>query len=525
LFASVSVLLLITCTNISALLLSRATHRRREISVRLSLGATRAAIAAQTLTETGVLALLGGGISLLVAAVATAALRSAAGDLPRMDEIAIDGRILLYTLATVVTVALLCGLLPSIRSARDGLAGAANETGRTQVSTRNPVQWLLVGMQVALSVTLLAGAALLVRSLYELSRVNPGFEPSGVLTFRVSGDWSGTVNYPRLIQRIDGTLDDLRALPGVEAAATAAVLPGISAEFDSTFELAQSRNDTGPRMVAERRFVSPEYFATMRIPLMEGELCRRRAGSGGPLDVMVNRTFATRYLAGRSSAVGLELVAGPRAAPVRVAGIVGDARERGLDREPGPIVYSCVSAPSPFLRFLVRTHVQPSATVEAVRLKVKEREPMRAVYDIAPLEERIGETFTQNRFRTMLLVLFAATALSLACVGLYGTLSYVVSLRRREVGLRLALGAKRSDVIRQFLKQGLRVAGAASVCGVLLSLAFTRVLSGMLFGVSPFDPATLSSVVALVLGVAVGAALIPSMRAAFVDPVQVLRDE
>jgi putative ABC transport system permease protein len=525
LFGAVSMLLLITCTNIAALLLARAAQRRQEIAVRLSLGATRATVAAQMLTETGMLALAGSAVGLLVALGALAAIRSVAGDLPRMDEIALDGRILLYTLALAVTVTFLCGLLPAIRTARGGPAGASNEAGRRQVSTRNSLQWLLVGTQVALSVTLLAGAGLLVRSFHELSRVNPGFESRRVLAFHLSGSWAEMSDRGRLVQRINGTLEALRALPGVDAAATAIFLPGVPAHHESTFELAERRGDAEARIIAESRVVSPDYFATMGIPLIGGERCGDQA-RGGTGDVVVNRAFASRYLAGWPSAVGLHLSTDDGSSPpARIVGIVGDARERGLDRDPGPTVYTCFSAPNPTPYFLVRTHTEPAAHAQAVRLKMKELEPARAVYDIAPLEERIGDAFTQNRLRTVLLVLFALTALSLACVGLYGTLSYVVNLRRREVGLRLALGAARSDIVRQFLGQALRVAGVACVCGLVLSIAFTRALSGMLYGVSPSDPLTLSSVIAIVLVVSALAALAPATRAALVEPMRTLREE
>jgi predicted permease len=524
LFGAVSVLLLITCTNIAALLLSRAAHRRQEMSVRLSLGATRAALAAQMLTETGVLALAGSAVGLLVAVAASAAFRSGGVDLPRMDEITLDRRILLYTLAMAVTVTFVCGLLPAIRTARGGLAGASNEAGRTQVSTRNSLQWLLVGTQVALSVTLLAGAGLLVRSFQELSRVDPGFDPSRVLTFHVSGNWAETADRARLVQRIDGTLEALRGLPGVDAAATAIFLPGVPAHYESTFQLVEARSDAEARMIAEGRVVAADYFTTMQIPLMGGEWCGRQP-LGAATEVVVNRTFASRYLAGWPSAVGLHLSTDTSSPPARIVGIVGDARERGLDRDPGPVVYTCSSAPNPTPYFLVRTRGEPAALAQTVRLKMKELEPTRAVYDIAPLEERIGDAFTQNRLRTVLLVLFAMTALSLACVGLYGTLSYVVNVRRREVGLRLALGARRSDIIWHFLVQGLRVAGLACFCGLALSLAFTRLLSNMLYGVSASDPATLSSVIAIVLVVAGLAALVPATRAALVEPVRALREE
>jgi len=524
LFGAVSVLLLITCTNIAALLLSRAAQRRPEIWVRVSLGASRASVAGQMLTETAVLVFAGGAAGLLVAAAASAAFRSAAADLPRMDEVAIDGRILLYTFATAVIVAVLCGLLPAIRMARAERGGASSEAGRAQVSTRGSLQWVLVGTQVALSVTLLAGAGLLVRSFHELSRVNPGFDPTRVLTFRVSGSWNETANHGRLRQRIDGTLEHLRTLPGVGAAATSIFLPGVPVEHESAFQLVEAQRDTERRLIAERRIVAPEYFATVQIPLMGGELCRRQP-AGGAAEVMINRAFATRYLSGWPSAAGLHLSAGDRAAaPDRIAGVVGDARERGLDRDPGPIVYSCLSAPNPMPYFLVRTHGDPAAMALTVRLKIKELDALRAVYDIAPLEERIGEAFAQNRLRTLLLVLLAGTALSLACVGLYGTLSYIVTIRRREVGLRLALGALRGDIVRHFLVQGFRVVAPACACGLALSAAFARLLSGMLYGVSPADPVTLSSIVAIVLVVTALAALVPAARAATVQPMDVLHD-
>jgi cell division protein FtsX len=268
----------------------------------------------------------------------------------------------------------------------------------------------------------------------------------------------------------------------------------------------------------------------MRIPIVAGDLCRTRAaGAAAPArEAMVNRAFAARYLsAWPQPPVGLHLRM-PNAAYAmpssRIVGIVGDARERGLDREAGPTVYWCDSAPNPTPYFLVRTQADPAAAAQTVRVAARELEPLRAVYEIGPLDERIGNAFAQTRLRTTLLLLFATAALLLTCIGVYGTLSYAVTIRRREVGLRLALGAVRLGVVRQFLLEGLRVVALACVPGVALTLAFTQVLGGMLYGVSPTDPLTLAAVLGVVLAVASCAAAVPALRAARVDAAEVLRE-
>jgi putative ABC transport system permease protein len=524
LFGAVSVLLLITCTNVTALLLARATERRRETSVRLSLGATRGTLAAQMLTEAGLLALAGGVLGVAAAVGASAAFRLTAGDIPRMDEVQVDWRIVMYTLAVTMAVAFTCGLLPAIGAGRHGAFGASSGSGRGEVSSRHSLQWLFVGAQVALSVTLLASAGLFLRSFHELSRVSPGFDSSHVLTFRMSGSWAETSDRARLVRRIDDTLSGLRAVPGIDMAATTTFLPGLPAQYESTFQLADGRADDGrTSLVAESRTVSPEYFATMRIPILRGAPCTRQP-VGSARDVMVNSAFVDRYLSERPEPVGLHLsTPGSSSPPDRIVGLVGNARERGLERLPGPVVYSCFSAPNPTPHFLVRTETDLAVMARTIRLRLKELEPLRAVYDLAPLEERIGDSFTENRLRTTLLALFALTALTLAIVGLYGTLSYAVTVRRREIGLRLALGALRTEIVRQFLGQGLRVVGPACLCGLAISIAVARVLSGMLYGVSPSDTLTLSIVVALVLAVATVAALIPATRAALTEPVDALR--
>ncbi|HZM92735.1 MAG TPA: ABC transporter permease [Vicinamibacterales bacterium] len=518
LFGAVSLLLLIACTNIASLQLSRATRRQHEIAVRYSLGASPASVIAQLLTESGVLAFAGAVAGLLIAVGASAAFRLLAPDVPRLEDAAINARIVLYTTAWAVVVALLCGLVPAIRGAyRPTAAGGS----RTQVFASHSLQWLLVGVQITLAVTLLTGAGLLVRSFEKLSRVDSGFNTSHVLTFRVSATFGEERDYNRTIERIDRTLDTLTALPGIEAAATTTYLPGVPGQDQREFTLVEGRG-AGTAMIAEARWVSPSYFETVQIPLLAGEGCRVPAGAAGATEVLVNRSFVDRYLAGRSP-VGLH-IAEFKPSP-RIVGVVGDARERGADRSPAPTVYTCFSAPTPFPWFLVRTTNDPMAAAAMVRRAINEFEPLRSVYDIETLGGRIDDSFAQNRLRTLVLVLFASTALSLACLGVYGTLSYIVSLRRREVGLRLALGATRSGILRRFVTQGVRVACVACVGGLVLSLAFARALSGMLYGVSSSDPVTLSSVVGIVLTVAALASFVPAARAAFVEPMRILRSE
>ncbi|MBZ5634424.1 MAG: ABC transporter permease [Acidobacteriia bacterium] len=521
LFGSVSLLLLIACTNIAALLLSRATQRQQEISIRYSLGASRASVAAQLLTETFVLALGGAVLGLLVAAGASGVFRALAKSLPRLEEIRLDGRIVLYTLASAVAVTLLCGLIPAIRATRRSLSGSLSHSGRALVSSRNPVQWLLVGVQVALAVTLLSGAGLLLRSFRELGRVSPGFESSHVLTLHIATNWGETGDWPALQKWTDRILDFLNAVPGVESAATSIALPGVPNGYQVELTVAEGRAETDPKILADSLFISNRYFATMQIPLMAGELCHDR----GTPQVIVNRSFVNSYFAG-SEAIGHHLVTGnPRAQPAEISGIVADSRERGLNKAPAPAVYFCGGTAQPGTFFLIRTRGNPASMGETLRRKIHEIEPTRSVFDITPLEEHLSDAFAENRLRTVLLSFFAFTAISLACVGLYGTLSYMVSARRREVGLRLALGALRGQIVQKFLGQGLGVAALAALAGLGLSLVFTQLLAGMLYGVTPRDPYTLTAVVLLTLAVAAIASLIPAIRAALVEPMQVLRDE
>lgn len=519
LYGAVSVLLLIACTNIAALLLSRAADRESDISIRFSLGASRGAILRQTFIETSVLAGAGAALGVLVAEGAVNAFRIIAPDLPRVDEIALDGRLFLYTIASAVAVTLLCGAFPAVHSARRGVTLARGSRG--QVLQRHSLQWLLVGVQITLSVALLSGAGLLVRSIEALSRVDLGFDATHVLTFSISGRFGEAGGYDGLVQRMNTTLDELAVLPGVEGVATSSMLPGVPGERQSSFDLVEGRAAAEPHLIAESRVVSPGYFATMRMPLIGGRVCERPTDSATQRELMVNESFVERYFPSRP-VFGLHL-AGDSGG--RVVGVVGDAREEGASREPQPTVYECFSAPSAAPWFLVRTSGEPLAALRAIRVRIRELEPQRPVYDAASLEQRIGNAYSQSRLRMFLLVFFSVTALSLACLGIYATLGYIVNVRSREVGLRMALGAPWGTILVGFLLRVLRIVAFACALGLVLSTAFTRLLSSMLYGVSASDPITLAGVVLIVIAIALLAALFPSLRAARIDPMKALREK
>jgi hypothetical protein len=289
------------------------------------------------------------------------------------------------------------------------------------------------------------------------------------------------------------------------------------------WERLEGASDEGTELFSDFRVVSPSYYAAMQIPLMAGELCRVPVEGAAP-EIMVNSAFATRY-SPTASIVGRTLYGGGNVS-YRIAGVVGDSREYGVGRAANPTVYPCRTAyVNPASAFLLRTRAEPASVAAAVRAKAKELTPLRAVYDVAPLVERMGNEHSDDRLRTAALALFAGVALSLASLGVYGTLSYVASLRRREVGLRVALGALQGRIVAEFLGTALRVIAIACVAGLVLSFALSRLLAGLLYGVSSTDPLTLAAVVALVTAVGALAALLPALRAARVDPMTVLREE
>jgi predicted permease len=526
LFGAVSVLLLIACTNIAALLLARAAERQPQFAVRLTLGASKASLVRQMLTETAMLAVVGALLGLLVAIGVTLGFRALAPNFPRLDDVTLSGTTLAFTGALVVAVTFLCGLAPAIQNARGTSARTILEAGRSQVSRRHTVHWAFVGVQVALSVALLAGAGLLIRSFQELSRVDTGFDPTNVLMFRITGSYAEP--FESQVQSVERMLEGLAALPGVEGTAASSPVPGVlddgsGFQFGAVEWESVDGVDPDVRRIAELRVVSSSYFATMAIPLLAGEVCRRQA-SDGIQELVVNQAFVSRYMPGRSP-IGVLLQTPGGRNPSRIVGVAGNARDFGLEREPVPTTYACTTTVAyPPLALLVRTTNDPMTMVNVVRERLAEIAPQRSMYGVMPLEQRIGNEYSADRLRTGVIALFAGAALLLVSLGMYGTLSYVVSLRRREIGLRVAFGAAQSAITSHFLFKAMRVVGAACLAGLALAFALSRSLSSMLYGISPNDPATLTGVIVVVLIVAAAAALVPAVRAARVDPMTALRE-
>jgi putative ABC transport system permease protein len=521
-YGAVSLLLIIACTNIAALLMARTAEREHEIAIRYSLGASRVAIVSQLLTEVFVLALAGSMIGLLFAAGGAHLLGLLSRDLPRIEEVRLSWRVLAYSLGCALAATFASGLLPALRGTRRHLSQSLSHSGRTQVSGQNFGQWMLVGVQVSLAVTLLIVSGLLLRSFQALGHVDPGFAADHVLTLRISGGWGETADMGKLAQRIDRDLDALRSVPGVQSAATAATIPGNSFPYPIELKSIDRSGDPNQKIVADSRVVSAEYLSTLRIPLLQGEDCR----DGLPYNsYLVNRSFGEKYFPG-STAIGHHLqsvLPGAKADPI--VGMIGDVREEGLETSPQPAVYWCFSSPIPDPYFLIRTHGDPAAMADTLRRKIHEIEPARSVFGVMTLVDHLEDRQAENRLRTVLISLFAVAAIALVSIGLYGTISYLGRTRRREVGLRLALGAMPQQIVNRFLWQGLRVTVIGSAVGLPAGAAFSRVLGNMLYGISAIDPLTYLGVPLLMVAIALLASALPAIRAVQVDPTEMLREQ
>jgi putative ABC transport system permease protein len=387
------------------------------------------------------------------------------------------------------------------------------------------LQWVRVSGQVGMAVCELCGAGLLLRSFQALSQVSAGFDASNVLVLRLTGTYAESSDIPKLRQSVKSTLEALRAMPGINSAAVTLFLPGVPFKFPVELTSPETTLDPTRKITAESRYVSEGYFAALRIPVLAGQVCDKYSDGVG---LVVNRSFVNTYFGANANPIGRHFITNQRVPgdkPSSILGIVADAREAGLDQFPGPTVYWCGAPLDPGRYYLLRTNADPASLASAIRQKLHSIEPARAVYDLAPLPTFLSDAFSEVRLRTILLTLFAATALALACIGLYGTMSYFVNTRRREVGLRMALGEEPRQIGRRFIAQGLRVTGVGVLAGLCLTGWSARFISALLYNVGAHDLVALSAAVATMLFVALLASTVPAVRAARLDPIQTLREE
>jgi len=528
LFAAVGVVVMIACLNVANLLLVRASVREREIAIRTALGAGRRRIAVQLLAESLVLAAAGGALGLLLARLAIPAIQTlSAGEIPRVADVAIDARVLSFAALVSLLTGLGFGLAPVWQARRSAPGEALREGSRGTASARaGPLRsGLLVG-EVALSIVLLVGAALLLRSFGRLTSVDPGFDPEGVLAFQVS---LPEPSYPETHQRLrfyDDLLARLRSVPGVGSAGMVQRLPMRGGYFLSFSIAGRPPARPGEDDSARYRTVSPGYFETLRIPLLRGRAIDDGDGSAAPMVAVVDRAFADRHFPGQDPiGHGLDIGNGSDGL-YSIVGVVGNVHHDGLDATPGPTMY-VPSAQDSFgtMWMVVRGSGDPEALASAARAVVHGLDAGLPAARMGPLAEAVSDSVAQRRFSMLLLALFAAIALFLAAVGLYGVVAYTVTQRTREIGVRMAIGARRSDVLRLVVGGGLRLALLGVVVGTGAALALARLLESMLYEVTPFDPLSYLATAGVLLAVAAVACFVPAARAAGIDPLLALRQE
>lgn len=530
LFAAVALLLLIACANAGGLFLTRTSSRIGELSVRAALGASRANLLRQLLVEAFALSLCGG---LLGVGLATLALKGAPTLLPanlvRSQSIAINGGVLGFALCAALVTGLVFGVLPAWRVSRLDPTLALNETRRSATAGRRQhvLHGGLVVVETALSLVLLAGAGLLMRSFDRLLRVDPGFQPQHLLTFRVSApdkrydDDQRVALFNRIMAR-------LQALPGVQAVSAAFPMPLTGGNIQISFSIEGQPVAIGDEPSERVSVIAPRFFETLHIPLERGRLFRaEEQGEQGQPVVIINQAFAKKYF-GNLDPIGQHMRSGlgigPNPPMREIVGVVGDVKRANL-MEPAkpeyyiPIEQAPITAPS----IAMRVSGDPASYESAVRSAVAEIDRGLPVYRLRPYGEELARTTAQQRFQTFLIASFAGIALLLAAVGLYALLNYMVVLRRPELGLRIALGAQRSNVLGLILTRGVALSGGGLILGVASSALLTRYLAGMLFQVKALDPFVFGVVSLVLLLVASLASLVPAYRASRLDPIETLR--
>ena len=532
LFAAVVFVLLIACANVAGLMLARASRRRSEIAIRSALGATRLEIMRQVLVESVFLSLCGGalGIALSVGLLRTM-LRLVPPDLPRLGQVSVDAIVLAFaTLASILT-GILFGVLPAWRMSKLDPSLALREGTRSVTSGRGQhrLHNSLVIAETAIGLVLLVGAGLLIRSFKRVLNVDPGFDPRHVLTTRLNLPEN---QYPGLkkVQFYDQLLAKMAALPEVESAAAGWPVPLGRGNFSISFVIQGRPVAKGDEPSESLSIVTPDFFRTMRIPVLSGRAFQPRDDSKSMPVIVINQAFGRKYFPGENPVgrhIQADLGDGITEHPMReVVGMVGDVKRRGITADMQPQYYlpyaQCVIT-SPSLE--IRTQGNPVSIIGPLRAQLAEIDSNIPLYQVRTMEDYVSQSAAQPRFQTLLITFFAAMALLLSAVGLYAVLSYMVAQRTLEIGLRIALGAQRSDILNLILRRGLVLAASGLAVGIVASLLLTRFMAGLLYGIHPFDALTFAVVSMVLLLVSLTASTAPAYRAARLDPMNVLREQ
>ena len=533
LFGAVGFLLLIATANVANLLLARAATRDREMAVRGALGAGRARIVGQLVTESVVLAVASGLAGLALSVWGTGALLALAPtDIPRLREVSMNLPVFVFALATATICGVAFGLAPALRASNMPLVETLKDGGRSGTAgmRHRRTQQALVVAEIALALVLSIGAGLMIRSFAALERVNPGFEPSHLLTFRLAVPRTQYDNADKLTAFYGALLDRIESLPGVRAAGLSISLPPDLLQMTDNFMVEGQTlppNQSAP--VGPLLFVDEGYFTALGVPLVAGRFFTERDDRGAPLVAIVNETLAKKYLAGVDP-VGRRIKDGGPERPdnpwMTIVGVVGDVKYDGLGRPVDPTFYLPFrqnTSPAQFI--VVRTASDPRALAASVRAAVASLDRDVPVASVKTMDELMTESVAPPRFRTMLVALFALVGLALAAIGVYGVMAYAVSERKYEIGVRLALGATAGDVMRLVFGEAIALAAIGVAAGVVGAIATTRLMAALLFGVTPTDLATFVALAGVLVVTALTASYVPARRAMRVDPMVALRYE
>lgn len=539
LLAAVGFVLLIACANVANLLLARSTGRTREFAIRTALGASRMRMIRQVLTESVLLALAGGAVGLLIAAWGTqASIKLLPEALPRAAEIHLDGRVLLFTFGASVCAGILFGLLPALKISGTGIHETLKEGGRGVSGARHRTQSVIVTVEMALALILLAGAGLMIRSLANLWSTDPGFDPRNVLSFGLAASQPFGDTPAGIRAAFRQLHDSIAAVPGVQAASLTVGSSPLSGDSEIPFWL-----DREPKPASDSEmkvslfyFTQPDYLKVMKIPLKRGRYLTDSDNENAPFVLVIDEQFAKLYF-GNSDPIGRHVNFDILNVTAEVVGIVGHVKQWGLDSDAqSPIQAQCyfpiTQIPGSFFTLLAhgvsgvaRAEPRLLSNTSAISHAVEAVNGQIVVYDTKPMTEIVAESLAAKRFAMILLGTFAVLATLLACVGIYGVISYIAGQRTHEIGIRMALGAERANVLGMMLGQAGKMALIGVLIGLVAAFGLMRLMSSMLFGVSTYDPLTFLGVAVLLSLVAIAACYVPARRVTRIDPMVALRYE